>query len=92
MAKSRNGGVNNKEPKKFAKTSLNVKFLGCDYLLVQWCMKVTLVWEILHFMLRARVFHEYLIFVGINKNVRFVQYNNACGVDVFYELQLFICL
>ena len=67
-------------------------FLGCDYLLVQWCMKLTLVWEISHFMLRAGVFHEYLIFVGINKNMRFVQYNNACGVDVFYELQLFICL
>ena len=69
-----------------------LKFLRCDYLLVQWCMKLTLVWEILHFMLRAGVFHEYLIFVGINKNMRFVQYNNACGVDVFYELQLFICL
>ena len=55
-------------------------------------MKLTLVWEILHFMLRAGVFHEYLIFVGINKNIRFVQYNNAWGVDVFYELQLFICL
>ena len=28
--------------KKFAKTSLKVKILGCDYLLVQWCVKLTL--------------------------------------------------
>ena len=71
-----------------------LKFLGCDPGLFACAMvhETHLVWEILHFMLRAGVFHEYLIFVGINKNMRFVQYNNACGVDVFYELQLFICL